>query len=177
MEKKFLKLNDSKTEFIIFGSKLNLSNVSVSSITVGDCKISIASTVRNLGVMMDSLLYMDNFVKAKARNINMNLRKCSCIRKYLPHDACRSLVQATIISRLDYCSSLLYGISSQNITYLQRVQNSAARLIYRLPSYENASDLRHKLHWLPVKQRIDFRILTYVYKCLNNSAPSSTSNL
>ena len=160
MERNFLKLNDSKTEFIVFGSKLNLGNVSVSPITVGDCKIPIASTVKNLGVVMDSLLNMDNFVKAKARSININLRKCSRIRKYLTHDACRSLVQATVQSRLDYCSSLLYGIKNQNISHLQRIQNSAARLIYRLPSYEHSSGLQHKLHWLPVKQRIEFRILT-----------------
>ena len=73
MERNFLKLNDSKTEFIVFGSKLNLGNVSVSPITVDDCKIPIASTVKNLGVVMNSLLNMDNFMKAKARSINSTL--------------------------------------------------------------------------------------------------------
>ena len=105
MERNFLKLNYSKTEY---GSSVNFSNLSVLSVTVGYCKIPIASSVKNLGVMLDRLLNMDNFVKSKARNINMNLRKCKGVWTFFTQDACK--VQATAQSHLDYCSSLLYGI-------------------------------------------------------------------
>ena len=71
MERIFLILNDSKTEFVIFVSRVKFNNLSVSSMTVGDCKIPIAISVKNLGVMLDSLLNMDNFVKYKVKSINM----------------------------------------------------------------------------------------------------------
>ena len=84
-------------------------------------------------------------------------------------DACRTLVQALVVSRLDYASSLLFGINQGHLRKLQRLQDSAARLIFRAPLC--AAPLRQQLHWLPVHDRINFRIVTYVYKSLHGTAP------
>ena len=67
MERNVVKIKDLKTEFIIFCSRVNLSNLSVLSVTLGDCMIPIASSVKDLEVIMDSLLNMDNFVKSKQK--------------------------------------------------------------------------------------------------------------
>ena len=89
----------------------------------------------------------------------------------------KSLIQALVISRLDYCCSLLLGTKKANIDHLQRLQNSAARFIFDIPQYESAKPYLQQLHWLPVQERIHFRILTYVFKCLNSQVPKYLSEL
>ena len=107
--------------------------------------------------------------------IILRLSICECcirrIRKFLTDSACRILVQATIQSRLNYCNILLYGINDHNINILQTLQNSAARLILNLPYYAQATHPRRQLHWLPVRQRIIFKILTFIFKCIHSEAP------
>ena len=75
------------------------------------------------------------------------------------------------MSRLDNCNGLLYGLSDLLIGKLQRIQNSAARLVIRTRSYESVSPILHTLHWLPVKDRIIFKLLIIAYKCQHQLAP------
>ena len=128
------------------------------------------SAVRNLGAFLDEHMSMDVFVHKKCAAIQGQLRKMYRIRKYLTVTARQSLIQALVISRLDYCCSLLLGTKKANIDHLQRLQNSAARFIFDIPQYESAKPYLQQLHWLPVQERIHFRILTYVFKCLNSQA-------
>ena len=81
------------------------------------------------------------------------------------------------MSRLDYCNALFSGISDKLFVKLQRVQNAAARLITKIPRHSNVSTALKKLHWLPVRQRVDFKILLLTYKCLNNQAPAYLKEL
>ena len=86
--------------------------------------------------------------------------------------SCASLVHAFISSRLDYCFSLLAGISDTLIRQLKSVLRVAARLVTRRRKYDPISEIvRDKLHWLPVRQRIDFKLGVLVYKCQHNLAP------
>ena len=133
--------------------------------------IEPSSAVRNLGAFMDNLMNMDTFIKSKSRSTFYQIRKIGRIRKYLTMEACKTITQALIVSRLDYANSLLYGINAYHLKQLQRIQDSAARVIFRCAPREHAADLREKLHWLPVGYRINFRILTYVYKSVNELAP------
>ena len=83
------------------------------------------------------------------------------------------MVHAFIASGIDYCSSVLYGISAVHIRPLQNVLNAAARLLLRRRKFDHINDaVRDKLHWLPVVQRIEFKVCMYIYKCLRQSAPS-----
>ena len=81
-------------------------------------------------------------------------------------DATKKLVQALVISRLDYCNSLLYCIHETLLDKLQRVQNAAARLIFKTSKYEHITPTLKNLHWLKIRQRIKFKILTLTYKIL-----------
>ena len=177
MGNNMLKLNDGKTELLLLGSPYFIKKNQVITIAVGDSYIESVSAVRNLGAFFDEHMSMDVFVHKKCATIQGQVRKLYRIRKYLTITARKSLIQALVISRLDYCCSLLLGTKKANIDHLQRLQNSAARFIFDIPQYESAKPYLQQLHWLPVQERIHFRILTYVFKCLNSQAPKYLSEL
>ena len=81
------------------------------------------------------------------------------------------LIRTFVSSRVDYCNSLLYGLPAYQLNKLQRVQNAAARLIFLESKYCHVRPLLYNLHWLPVKFRIDFKILLLTYKAINGLAP------
>ena len=85
-------------------------------------------------------------------------------------------MHAFVISRLDNCNSLLYGISECEIQRLQRLQNSCARLIYGKNKFDHVSSLFYELHWLPVKSRIFFKALLFVFKIFLGIAPTYLIN-
>ncbi|KAK0141521.1 hypothetical protein N1851_021326 [Merluccius polli] len=89
----------------------------------------------------------------------------------LSPSAAESLIHALISSRLDYCNSLLSGITSHSLHRLQMVQNSAARLLTHTRSRDHITPVLRTLHWLPVKHRITFKILLLTYKALHHLPP------
>ena len=93
------------------------------------------------------------------------------INQILPRPTKERFVNAIITSRLDYCNALLYGTSAINIARLQRIQNTAARLIMRSPRSDSATPLLRELHWLPIVCRVDFKLLVFTYKAMHNDAP------
>ena len=100
-----------------------------------------------------------------------HLRNIAHVRKFLNVDATVSLVYSLISSRLDYCNCLLYGASKQNLDKMQRVQNNAARLVCRKRKFDHITSTLYSLHWLPVKYRIEYKILLLTFKALHDMAP------
>ena len=80
-------------------------------------------------------------------------------------------------SHLDNCNALYFNLPSYLIAKLQKVQNAAARLVTGTSKYDHISPVLYDLHWLPVKQRIIFKILTLTFKCIYHLAPSYLSDL
>ena len=76
------------------------------------------------------------------------------------------LVRNRILHRLDYCNSLYSSLPSFLIQKLQRVQNAARRFIFALRKFDSVKNYLHDLHWLPVKQRIEYKVLIFVHKIL-----------
>ena len=91
-------------------------------------------------------------------------------------DMAKSVAVALVSSRLDYANSLLYGTSKSNICKLQRVQSSLAKLVIRKPNI-SSRDALYNLHWLPIDQRIDFKLSVLTYKLLHSGSPSYLSSL
>ena len=106
-----------------------------------------------------------------------HLRRIAKIRSYLTEEATIALVHAFITCRLDNGNALLFGLPKYQIQRLQSIQNCAARLVKRHSRFDRASPLLFELHWLPVEQRITFKILLFVFKSLNGLAPFYLSDL
>ena len=93
------------------------------------------------------------------------------IRKYLDKKASQTLIHALVIGRIDYCNSILYGLPARELTKLQRLQNSAARIIFNIPKMCHITPVLRELHWLPVQFRIQFKFIMITFKVINGQGP------
>lgn len=154
MEHDKLLLNDEKTEFLILGTRQQMSKINISSITVGSSQVERLSVVKNLGTFLDDKLSMNAHIN-KVFNVSFYyIHNIWRIRKYLSPNSTETLIHAFITSRLDYCNSLLYGTPQVQIDKLQRVQNAAARLIFKQPKFSHITPLLCQLHWLPIRPHL-----------------------
>ncbi len=165
-----LFIQSSKTEFIIIGSRQQLSKVSIDKFRVGEVSISPVSAVRDLGSWLDIHMSMNMHVSKICSEAFRSLYHIKQIRKYLTDDATKILVHAFITSHLDYCNSLLYGIPKYQLNRLQKVLNAAARVVCLIPKFDHITPTLMRLHWLPVKYRVIFKIVLLV-KALHGLAP------
>ena len=127
-----LKLNDGKTEFIIIGTRAQLDKINITKLSIDQVKVSAVSSVRNLGTWFDNHLTMTTAINKSCQSGLYHLHNIRRIKRFLSFEDRKSIVQAIVKSRIDYCSycnSLLYGVTATNLTKLQRVQNAAARLV------------------------------------------------
>lgn len=177
MNDNMLKLNADKTEVMVFSSKNNLKHVDNLTIDVGSATIVPTDCVRNLGAYFTPQMDMDKHVNTVCKSAYFILRNIGRIRKFLTMDATRTLVNSLVTSKLDYCNSLLVGISSSNLNKLQRAQNTAARIILRTSRYDHITPVLEELHWLPICQRIKYKVLVYTYKALNGQCPQYLTDL
>ena len=97
-------------------------------------------------------------------------KTCNFTHRFLSTDTTKALVHAFVTSRVDYYNSLLYGMPASHLNKVQRVLNAAARLVCRAPRYCRITPLMYELHWLPVRQRISFKILLFVFKAIHGFA-------
>ena len=130
MLKNMLKINDNKMELIVFSNQTTKTSAEcqslLSSITLADCNITATSTVRNLGVVLDNCLDGSSQVSAMVKACNYHLFQIARIRHYISDESCKLAVLALVISRLDYCNSLLAAVTSKQVQKLQNIQDHAA---------------------------------------------------
>ncbi|KAK3541957.1 hypothetical protein QTP86_008151 [Hemibagrus guttatus] len=165
-----LKLNPSKTELLIIPG--DPSPAQDLAISLSNSMISPTASARNLGVTMDNQLSFSSHVTNVTRSCRFLLYNIRRIWPFLSTQATQVLVQSLVISRLDYCNSLLAGLPLNAIRPLQMIQNAAARLVFKLPKFSHTTPLLRSLHWLPVAARIRFKTLMLAYKAKNGPAPS-----
>ena len=177
MTSNMLKLNEDKTEVIIFVSIRTLSQVGTPILNIVDTDIESATTVRNLGCMQDNRLSMEQHINKICQAGFYHLRNIRKVRCYITEKVTEQLVHAFVTSRLDQCNSLLYGIPERHVRKLQRLQNTAARIITKRSKQESITQILISLHWLPVAQRIKFKVLLLTYRALNGLAPPYLSSL
>lgn len=166
-----LKLNDDKSDVIYIASPHYLKSLSTPGIKVGDARIPPSDKVKNLGVIFDKYLNMESHITTVCRSAYFHLKNIRSLKPILQPEALITVTHAFITSRIDYCNSLLFGISQYNLNRLQRIQNCAARIITGTKKYDHITPALQKLHWLPVKQRIYFKILLLTYKAIITEAP------
>ena len=173
-----LKLNDNETELMLVTSKgtKHLHNVP-SSITIENVQITFKLSVKNLGFTLDCHLTMNAHVSNIARTCYFELLRLASICRFQTSTATATLVSAFTLSRIDYCSSLLFGSTNDVISHFQRIQNYAARVILRLPKSSSIIIHLKSLHWLPVKVRSTYKIACLCSHCHNSTAPSYVADM
>ena len=178
MTNNLLKLNDDKTELIVITTHSNTSQNQHIGINIGDSLITPSrEPPRNLGVLFDSTCSLNDHVSKICKSINYNLYSIGKIRKYLDTPTAEKMINCSITSRLDYCNSLLYGAKGYNISQLQLCQNNAARMLSLRRKFDHITPVLKDLHWLPVEQRIEYKVLLLTYKALHGKAPAYISQL
>ncbi len=170
MKEHHLQLNLAKTELLVFHATPTLQHDF--TIQLGSSTITPSSSVRNLGVLFDDQLTFIDHIAKTARSCRFALHNIRKIRSFLTQHAAQLLVQALVISRLEYCNALLAGLPSCIIKPLQMIQNAAARLVFSEPKRANVTPLFISMHWLPVAARIKFKTLMLAYRTATGSAPA-----
>ena len=178
MTKHFLLLNPGKTEIIVFGNQTVLSKLELHGVFImpGVC-VRTVSTAKNLGFHLDASLNFSYQVRKLKISCFRKLRNIAKMKPYLSIAQMQQLVQALVISSIDYCNALYLGTNSSVIKQLQNIQNRACAIVLGLKRKESKSKHLESLHWLKVPERIEFKILLTVFKALNGLAPSYITQL
>ena len=171
-----LKLNADKTELIWFGTRQNLKKLSLEHINLGHCSIKLSSGVRILGVLFDSELNFNSQVSSVVKSCFFQLLQLRTIRRFLTVDAAKTLVNAFVCSRVDYCNSIYLGLSVTNHKRLQSIINSAARLITKRSRYDHISNELRSLHWLLVPHRSLYKVACIIRRSLQGKGTEYLSN-
>ena len=172
-----LKLNEDKTELLVFAPKHRVKDFSDLKLSLGENIVQNSSCIKNLGVYFDNSLEMSQQISTISKACFFQIRNIGRIRPYISEDATKSLVCSLVTSRLDYGNALLYGLPACAIQRLQRVQNTAAKLITRKKKYDHVSQILKSLHWLPVPFRCKYKILLHVFQSLHQKAPKYIQEL
>jgi len=150
-----LQLNPTKTEILWCASARRQQQIPVGPMRIGDTAVSLVTAVRDLGVHLDADMSMTAHVTATVRSCFSALRQIRSVRHSLSRDALVALIRALVVTKLDYCCSVMVGMSGTLLRRLQSVLNAAARLVFSARSDHNATAPRtsqaedHRAHPVP----------------------------
>ena len=173
-----LSVNPSKTEFLIIGTPQLRSKLTTITLTFQSTLLSPTDSTRNLGFIFDKDLSAKQHISSVCKSSYFQIRQLRQVRSSLDTNSAIILANSLVSSKLDYCNSLYYNLPAVSLDRLQKVQNSLARVI--VPSvrrHHHITPTLKKLHWLPIRQRISFKIAAITFKTLQNKQPSYLSNL
>ena len=170
------RLNLMTTRHNSCSSPLKELNISIAYL-LQSLWVILKKSVKNLGLTLYCHLTMNAHVSNIARTCYFELRRLTSIRRFLTSTATATLVSAFVLSRIDYCNSLLFGSTHDVTSHLQRIQNYAARVILRLPKSSSITIHLKSLHWLPVKVRSTYKIAYLCYHFHSSTAPSYVTGM
>ena len=174
-----LHLNPSKSEAVAFYNPrpktFTALAESIGTVSVAGSPIKLQSSIKNLGVYLDSTMSFDKQLSETCKACYFHIRALRHIRASLTAEASKTTAAPIVGSRLDFCNSLLAGTSVSNLTRLQLVQNTLAWLVAQKPRFCHITPVLPDLHWLPVRHRISFKIATVTFRVLQFQQPSYLS--
>ena len=174
MKGRRLKLNTGKTEFILIGQKKCSYGVAgVRGMDIGGTVFEFSDAVRSLGILVDKNLDMHDQLKNVKRKAIGNLINISRISRYIDESSRMKLVHGLVMSHIDFCNSLYCGLPSKDLQPLQLIINGAARMVVGLPyfSRERITPYCIRLHFLPLKARIKYKICLLTFKAIKYGEP------
>ena len=171
-----LKLNPDKTEVLTIQTRNNFSSWSLETIQLETSGESIepSQVAKSLGVLFDEFLTFEDHINNIIKCCNIHLRNLRVIASKLDYELKRQLIHCLVFSKLDYCNGLLFGLPDYLLKKLQKVQNSCVRFLFGrkvIQKWDSVTPFLKQAHFLPIKQRIDYKIALTAYKCVNNIAP------
>ena len=161
-------LNEQKTEVVKFGREFTRKHLQI-----GEAAICSSSSATSLGCALDSSLNMSLYASRVCKSANYDLQCIRKIRSFLAMDACKLLVHSLVTIRLDHCNAVFCGARNDVIRQLERVQRRAARVVCRKYNndHSSATELMWVLHWLPIRARIQYKLLLLVHKAFIGGSP------
>ena len=172
-----LKLNDAKTEILVLGTQQQLNNIMDINIRISEDIIEPTEFIRNLRGYFDSKLKGTLNANKLSSTIYRSIKGIARIRHLLNIITTKTLVQSLVLSKCDYCNSILLRSPKYNLDKLQSHENMTCRIILKLHKYEHISDHLMSLYWLKVNEGITYKIAMLVYNCMNGSAPEYLAEL
>ena len=171
-----LVINPDKSEAALFATNRRLEqlhSLGVTSVAVAGHSVPISDKIKTLGVTLDSALTLKQHVQSVAQASFFHIRAIKHIRHLLGEADTKQLTTCLVHSKLDYANSLLYNTSSHNLNTLQRIQNTLARICVNSTSeHQNINSKLAALHWLPIKQRITYKVACVTHTVLQEKQPS-----
>ena len=152
----FLKLNEDKTEYIMFGTRHQLAKIEPLDIKVGPAFIYPVERVRNLGFYMENILKNHRHINRICSQLFCIIKSVQAVCSRLDHDTAKIIIQGLVLSKLEYCNSLLAGSAKYQLEMLQRVQNMTCRVVNNLRKYDHISASLMGLYWLKVRECIKY---------------------
>ena len=165
-------LNPDKSEALLIARKTNAQQFAGGvGVCVAGSDITFAVQLKSLGVTLDRSLSFDQHVGNIVKSSNYNIRSLRYIRPILDKTVANTIACIIVSTRLDYCNALLYNTSAKNIQRLQRVQNTLARVVAGTKRRDHVRPVLRDLHWLPVTQRIEYKVALVTHKVLSTRQP------
>ena len=126
-----LKMNNTKTEYIVFGNNVQLAKCHHQGIRIGEETIIKSNMIRLLGVHLDTQVTLKEHIKMKSAKAAYNLHMVRELRNVLSKHTAKSLVYAIVSSHMDYCNSIMAGLPMETLKPLQKIQDLAAKMVCR----------------------------------------------
>ena len=167
-----LQQNTSKSEVMWCSTSRRRHLIPSDPFSVGSDVIVPVETVRDLGLYLDTTMSMRCHITQVTSTCFGVLRQIRTIRRCLTSRARTMLVTCFVFARLDYCNAVFAGLPRCDLDRLQSIQNAAVRLIAGARRFDHVTPLLQARHWLPVEQRVVFKLCVIMYKTVNSMAPS-----
>ncbi|KAI0235626.1 hypothetical protein LSAT2_013862 [Lamellibrachia satsuma] len=144
-------------------------------IDVCGCSVTPKPFIRDIGFVFDDTMSPAAQIRRVCHVAYCHIRGIATIRKCLSTIACKTIIHALVMPLLDFGNAMLYGLPTTQLRQLQMIQNSAARLITGTHRRDHITPVLFSLHWLPVSQRIEFKLLLFVFRAVHRSSLPSVS--
>ena len=178
MRMNLLELNDGKTEVIKIGTRQKLSRCNPnSSVQIGNDNIIATSSGQNLGYYWNLHMKDNVHVHKITSCVFLTVRNILKIRHLLDTNTTKMLVQALVLSKIDYRNSLHLGTAKYNLHKLQHLQNMCAKIMYRAWKYDHITPFLIELHWLRIPKCIEYKVALLMYKCVMGTALDYLRNI
>ena len=172
-----LKVNATKTQLMVFGSRQNLKTLPPFKVTFRDAQLEPCRQAGNLGVVFDSTLSWEAHVSELSRRCMGLLTGLSHVRHSLPDGILKTIVTSLVISRVQYCLAVYGNGSKKNLDRLQKILNFAARVIFGRRKFDHVSDLRDQLNWMSPSKMANYQTMVTAQKAIHHREPEALAAL